>query len=189
MAAESLEATWDVIFNGNGYSEEWKKEAARRKLYMQNSNVEATETLRTPKNVALFEKLNVMSAEESAARADAMHDQYAGIVEIELQVMIEMIRASILPVIERSPAAGMMKSDLERGVQALEQELHKMERAPTSYAKATAARVARLETMESVRAVCDKTEALVSKADWPFASYQKLLFLDFHQGHTIANRS
>ena len=59
--------------------------------------MEAIQSLCLDKNVALFEKMSVMSKEETLARATAMHDQYAGIVEIELKVMIEMITRKCIP--------------------------------------------------------------------------------------------
>ena len=61
-----------------------------------------------------------------------------------------------------------------------------MESAEGAYPTAQAARVARLETMEEVRKVCDAAEALCPDSIWPIASYKQLLFLDSEQGNTIA---
>ena len=54
------------------------------------------------KNLALFEKLGVMSKEETLARAEAMHDQYAGMIEIELKSMIEMVSRQCIPAVNQA---------------------------------------------------------------------------------------
>ena len=54
------------------------------------------------KNIALFEKLGVMSKEETLARAEAMHDQYAGMIEIELKSMIEMVSRQCIPAVNQA---------------------------------------------------------------------------------------
>ena len=185
VAQASLQKNWNIIFNGNGYSAEWPVEAAKRGLKNTASGVDAVEALSDGKNVALFEMLGVMSKEETVARAAAMHDQYAGIVEIELKVMIEMITRKCVPACKAAGLSSSVVQGLEAGVSKLEQALHAMEEAPTEFATAQAARVGRLETMEEVRALCDAAEKMVPEEAWPIASYKSLLFLDFEQGYTI----
>jgi len=184
VAQSSLKDTWQIIFNGNGYSAEWPVEAVKRGLPNVASGVEATQALVQPKNIQLFDKLGVMSPEETTARAEAMHDLYSGMVEIELKVMREMIQRKCIPACKQAGLPASTISELESGAQQLVKELHKMESASTSYATASAARVARLEVMEQVRKVCDEAEVLVPPDMWPIASYESLLFLDFQQGHT-----
>jgi len=184
VAQASLQKNWDIIFNGNGYSAEWPIEAAKRGLKNTASGVEAAQVICEAKNVKLFESLGVMSPEETVARAAAMHDQYAGIVEIEVKVMIEMITRKCVPACKSAGLSSSVVQGLEAGVAKLEKALHAMEEAPTEYATAQAARVARLETMEEVRALCDAAEKMVPEEVWPIASYKSLLFLDSEQGHT-----
>ena len=83
VAAKALEDHWKVIFNGNGYSEEWPIEAGKRGVWRIDSGVESMSALGSPKNIALFEKMNVLSKEEAVARVAVMHEHYAGTVEME----------------------------------------------------------------------------------------------------------
>jgi len=185
VAADSLKASWNVIFNGDGYSQAWREEAASRGLHIERSNVEAAKSLTLPKNVKLFDSLGVMTPEETAARTDAMHAQYAGTVEIELKAMIGMIKTAVLPVSKKAGLAQQLVDSLNAGVLNLEEALKSVEDKEDSYAKASIARVARLETMEAVRKDCDLAESLVPKSDWPFPTYEDLMFLDFKQGNTL----
>jgi len=185
VAQKSLNESWRIIFNGNGYSAEWPKEAEKRGLKNVVSGVEATQALTADKNIALFDSLGVMSSVETLARAEAMHDQYAGMVEIELKCMIEMITRQAVPACKEVGLDKSVVAALEKGAAQLEKALHTMESADGSYNTAKAARVARLETMEAVRKTCDEAEMLCPEAKWPIASYKSLLFLDFEQGNTI----
>ena len=185
VAQKSLNETWRIIFNGNGYSAEWPVEAEKRGLPNTVSGTEATQALVQGKNLALFESLGVMSNEETKARAEAMHDQYAGMVEIELKCMVDMITRQCVPACKGAGLEGSVIASLEQGAAELTKALHTMEAADSPYKTAQAARVARLETMESVRKACDAAELLCPEDKWPIASYKSLLFLDSEQGHTI----
>jgi len=185
VAQASLKETWKIIFNGNGYSAEWPVEAAKRGLPNTVSGTEATQSLVAEKNIALFEKLGVMSKEETLARAEAMHDQYAGMIEIELKSMIEMVSRQCIPAVNQAGLSDHA-TKLSAGLAELKAALHAMESADGSYETAKAARVARLEVMEKVREVCDAAEAATPTALWPIASYKELLFLDSEQGNTLA---
>jgi len=179
VASESLTAHWDVIFNGNGYSAEWPVEADKRGLWRIDSGVEAAQRLCDPKSTELFAKLNVMTEEETMARAEVMHDQYTGTVEIEALCMIDMINGHVLPSCLRSKVDS---SKVSSGVAKVKSKLHEMEAASSPYEKAKVARVLRLEVMEEARKACDEAEGLVPAADWTIGTYKELLFLDFNQG-------
>lgn len=185
VAQRSLQSSWNIIFNGNGYSEEWPKEAAARGLPNVVSGVEACQALLAEKNISLFEKLGVMTKEETLARAETMHEQYSGMVEIEVKVMAEMITRQCIPACKSAGVPASIIEGLSKGASELDAAMHTMEKAETAYETAKAARVARLETMESVRKLCDEAEKLVPPETWPIASYQSLLFLDSNQGHSI----
>jgi len=179
VATEALEAHWSVIFNGNGYSAEWPVEAEKRGLWRIDSGVEAAQRLCDPKNTALFAKLKVMTEEETMARAEVMHDQYTGTVEIEALCMVDMINGHVLPSCQKAKVDG---SKISAGLAKIKSKLHEMEGASSPYEKAKVARVLRLEIMEEVRKACDEAEAMVPAADWTLATYKELLFLDFNQG-------
>ena len=188
VAQASLKETWEIIFNGNGYSAEWPIEAAKRGLPNVASGVEATEALNNKKNIDLFAKLNVMSPEETSARALAMHEMYSGVVEIELKVMKEMIARKCLPACKQAGVVSVIDG-MEQGVLKLQRELDKMDKATSAYEKAKVARIARLETMEAVRKICDEAEMLVPPDVWPIASYESMMFLDSMQGASIPDAS
>jgi glutamine synthetase len=76
VATKALEEHWRVIFNGNGYSEEWPIEAGKRGVWRIDSGVESMSALRSPKNLELFERMGVLSSEEAIARVAVMHDHY-----------------------------------------------------------------------------------------------------------------
>jgi glutamine synthetase len=182
LAAAALEAHWKVIFNGNGYSEEWPIEAGKRGVWRIDSGVESMAKLGDAKNTALFEKMNVMSAAECVARTAVMHEHYAGSVEMEALCMVDMIKQHIIP---SAKAAELATGDLEKAVASVEAGLGAIHAGADEYAKATAARVLRLETMEEARAVCDKVEESVPAELWTIATYKDLLFLDANQGAEI----
>ena len=182
IAAAALDAHWKVIFNGNGYSEEWPIEAGKRGVWRIDSGVESMSRLADPKNTALFEKMSVLSKEECVARTAVMHEHYAGSVEMEALCMVDMIKQHIIP---SCNACNMPTAELEAGVAKIKAGLAGIHGAADELGKATVARELRLETMEDVRAVCDKAEEDVPAELWTLATYQELLFLDANQGAEI----
>jgi len=182
IAADYLTEAWNIVFNGNGYSAEWPVEAAKLGLHIENSNPEAIQNLTREKNIVMFEKLGVMSKEETLARADAMQVQYSGMVEIELKCMIEMINTMAIPACK---AHGVAYAKLDAGVSKLEAALATMECCTSPFETSKAGRIARLEVMEEVRDACDEVEMLVPAGTWPIASYMSLLFLDFTEKYTL----
>jgi len=179
VAAAALDEHWKVIFNGDGYSAEWPVEAGKRGVWRIDSGVEAMAALSSPKNVALFGKLGVLSEKELVARTAVMHEHYAGTVELEAMTMVDMVKQHVLPSIAK---AGQASADVTKTLADVEAGIASVHAADTEYAKATAARVLRLETMEACRAACDKAEETVPAELWTLATYKELLFLDANQG-------
>jgi len=178
IAKEELNKHWKVIFNGDNYDENCQKELTERGVWRIDSGVEAIHTLSSPKNIALFEKMGVMSKEECLARADVLHDHYAGTVEMEALTLIDMINQHVIPSVT---VAGVGPVDeLTKSVGVLKEALAAMHAATTSYETAQLARVLRLETMIDVRVHCDAAEELVPEDKWTLATYKQLLFLDSH---------
>jgi len=182
IAAAALAESESIIFNGNGYSAEWPVEAAKRGLLIENSNPEAIQLLKREKNIELFEKLGVMTKDETIARADVMHEQYVGTVEIEANVMVEMIETMAMPAVK---AAGLSTSEMAAGAAKIKSNLEALLKLDSAYEQSKAARVLRLETMEDARKVCDELETKVPAGTWPIASYHSLLFLDFTEKAVI----
>jgi glutamine synthetase type III len=90
-------------------------------------------------------------------------------------------RGAVIPSVKEAGLETMI-GDLEASVAAVEKGLHAVHAAADSHAKASAARVLRLETMIDARAVADKAEAAVPAELWTLATYSELLFLDKQQG-------
>jgi len=179
VAASALSAAWPVIFNGNGYSTEWPIEAEKRGIWRIDSGVEAAQQMASEKNVALFNSQSVMTEDETKAHCETMHEQYVGQVLIEAMCMVEMIKTKIHPTAVKCglPQA----SDLQKHAKVLAAAIGEIEQEPEAYGKAKLARVLRLEKMEAARGVCDAAEAECPASEWPLATYQELLFLDFTQ--------
>jgi glutamine synthetase len=179
VAAAALDEHWRVIFNGNGYAEDWPVEAEKRGIWRIDSGVEAIGHLASAKNVALFEGMKVLSAKECEARANVMWGHYAGSVEIEALAMVDMINQHVIP---SCKDAGLSTEPLTSAVASVKTGLGQVHAAASEREAAVAARVLRLETMESARKACDEVEAVCPPAKWTLATYRELLFLDATAG-------
>jgi len=182
VATRMLDDHWRVIFNGDGYSPEWPVEAGKRGIWRIDSGVEAMQALSSPKNIALFAKMKVLSEKEAVARTTVMHEHYAGTVELEALTMVDMINQHVLP---SAKAAGNATAALEAVCKKVSAGIAGMHAVDDAYEKATLGRVLRLETMEEARAVCDTIEETVPAHLWTLATYKELLFLDANQGETL----
>ena len=88
-----------IIFNGNGYSDEWVVEAERRGLPNIKSMVEAASTITTDKAVKLFEKFGIFTKAELESREEILYENYAKTINIEALTMIEMASKQIVPAV------------------------------------------------------------------------------------------
>ncbi len=88
-----------IIFNGNGYSEEWVKEAERRGLPNLPSMLDATPTLTTEKSIRLFEKFGIFTKAELESREEILYETYSKTLNIEALTMIDMMKKQILPAV------------------------------------------------------------------------------------------
>merc|ERR1712060_381148 len=185
VAAEALKKHWRVIFNGNGYSEEWPIEAGKRGIWRIDSGVESMKVLSSPKNIALFEKMKVLSEKEAVARTEVLYAHYTGSVEMEALTMVDMIKQHVIPSVKGSMELGVipagMVDELVAAADSVSDGVKGIHAAEDEYTKATLSRVLRLETMEAARTVCDSAEAVVPADMWTLATYKELLFLDSHQ--------
>ncbi|MCR5791546.1 MAG: glutamine synthetase III [Lachnospiraceae bacterium] len=192
-----------VIFNGNGYSEEWPKEAERRGLPNVKSMVDAIPSLIDPKTIEIFEKHHVLSKVELESRAEINYEAYAKAINIEARTMIDMASKKYIPAIIRHttslaesinavksacPAADVsVQTELLTTSSALltktKTALKKLEEV-TSQAneKAEGEEQAHffmdkvMPAMNDLRAPIDELEMLVDKELWPVPSYADMLF-------------
>ena len=86
-----------IIFNGNGYSDEWVAEAERRGLPNIKSMVDAIPALVTEKSIALFDKFGVFTKAELESRAEVKYENYAKAINIEARTMIDVASKQIIP--------------------------------------------------------------------------------------------
>jgi glutamine synthetase len=190
-----------IIFNGDGYSEDWVKEAARRGLPNIKSTIEAADVLTTNKAVKLFESYGVYTRTELESRKEIIFENYAKTINIEALTMIDMASKQIIPAVMKY--AGRLARDVNAVRQAgadesaLLSELKEITTELTAMKKAleelkereTKARKITDErklayfykdkvrpTMDALRAPADRLEMLVDKKDWPFPTYADLLF-------------
>jgi glutamine synthetase len=178
IAREALAKHWKVIFNGNNYDEANQEMLTKNGLWRIDSGVEAVKRLTDPKNMALFEKMGVLSPQECEAREGILHDHYTGTVEMEALCLIDMIKQHMIPSVKAAGVGPL--AELEKAVDTLKQAIAGVHAAGSSYEKASLARVLRLETMIDIREVCDAAEAIVPANLWTLATYKELLFLDSH---------
>ena len=88
-----------VIFNGNGYSDEWVAEAERRGLPNLHSMVDAIPTLTTDKAVKMFEKFGVYTKEELESRVEVLYEQYSNTINIEGLATLDIAKKQIVPAV------------------------------------------------------------------------------------------
>ena len=188
-----------VIFDGNGYSEEWKKEAQRRGLSNLASAPEALAAYVSPKNIDLVVRHGIFTENEFRARYAIHLDSYRKIINIEARTMIDMALHQILPAASaytgelcqtaaskksmgascRSEQALIAKlSQAQDGlyarVEQLQQELAAIPQDPQE--AACYCRNVVFESMSVVRGFADTLEELTAKRHWPYPTYSDLLF-------------
>lgn len=190
-----------IVFNGNGYSEEWTEEAKKRGLSNITDTPAALERYTDEKNVALLTKYGVYSAEEIAARKEILLDNYAKTISIEANTMLEMVRREVLSaainfsaklshVVKDKVACGVSattETDLLRrvatltdaiyaGTDRLEKSAAEAKKAVGTSALAAAYRNKVVPAMELLRASCDELETITPRELWKMPTYSDLLF-------------
>ena len=128
LVKNTLTAHRRIIFNGNGYSEEWVSEAERRGLLNLKTSVDAYPCLLADKNVLLFGAFGVMNEAELRARVAVLFETYCKTISIEAKTMIDMVNKKIIPSIERylcelAKTASLKREVCGESVISLEKEL------------------------------------------------------------------
>lgn len=193
-----------VIFNGNGYSDEWVEEAARRGLPNIKSTVEASKAMISEKNLAVLEKYGVLSRKEAEARYEIVLENYNKIINIEALTTLEIAKRQILPAamkyasslaesINAIKATGvqasvLVQSELLTKVSDLTVKLNEniglleavVEKADNFdgdiYDLGMMYRYEVFEEMQNLRECADKLEVVVDKEFWPLPTYEDMLF-------------
>ena len=191
-----------VIFNGNGYSDEWVEEAERRGLPNIKSMVEAIPELTKEENVVMFEKFGVFTKAELESRAEVKYENYAKTINIEAKAMIDIAAKQIVPAVIKYAksladsvnaikAAGIEEVSVETELLAETSALLKETQVALKNLIDTDAKACGMEdgaaqaafyhdevmkAMSELRAPVDKLEMIVDKEMWPMPSYGDLIF-------------
>ena len=201
LIKEYLTENQRIIFNGNGYSDEWVAEAERRGLPNIKSMVEAIPAITTDKAVELFERFSVFTKAELESRAEIQYEAYAKAINIEARTMIDMASKQFLPAfikytktladtINAVKAAGVdatVQTETLKEVSALMAEtkaaLDKLVKVTGEAAakeegevQATYYHTEVVPAMDALRTPVDKLEMIVDKEAWPMPSYGDLIF-------------
>ena len=193
-----------IIFNGDGYSEEWHAEAEKRGLLNLKTSLDALPRLTDAKNVKLFEKYEIMTEREVESRAEIFFDQYFKTVNIEGEMTAEIARTIVLPAAVRylddlldafhnfremtstsNSARGLQKliDDLNETLNDLVESLGRLDEqnaelgGDTVHSKAYHMRDNVVPAMLEVRAACDRLERMVPDDLWPLPRYREMLFI------------
>ena len=190
-----------IIFNGNGYSDEWVVEAEKRGLPNIKSMIEAASTLTSEKAVALFEKFGIYTKAELESREEIIYETYAKTINIEALTMIDMAGKQIIPAVVKytktlADTANAIKAaggdasvqtellaDVSTKLAAMQKELNKLvadekEASAMEDVKAQAFfyKDTIKATMDELRKPADELEMIVDKDVWPIPTYGELMF-------------
>ena len=201
LIKEYLTENQRIIFNGNGYSDEWVAEAERRGLPNIKSMVEAIPAITTDKAVELFERFSVFTKAELESRAEIQYEAYAKAINIEARTMIDMASKQFLPAfikytktladtVNAVKAAGVDASVQTETLKEVSALMAETKAALDNLVKTTADAATKEEgevqatyyhtevvpAMDALRAPVDKLEMIVDKETWPMPSYGDLIF-------------
>ena len=201
LIKETIKENQNIIFNGDGYSDEWPKEAEKRGLLNLRSTPEAIPHFADPKNIEVFEKHGVYTETEIRSRVEILLEEYVKILNIEALTMIDMAKKDILPAVSSyvrklSETAKLAKEcgadpayeiDLVKKLTDLEKETYKnLQNLEDITVKASGIENMKeaatfyhdevLTAMGMLRAPADQLETLVGEKYWPYPTYGKMLF-------------
>ena len=199
-----IDAHGAVIFNGDGYSEEWHAEAAKRGLPNNKQTIDALPAITDPAVISMMEKYKVLSRREVESRQEIYFEQYVLTLNVEARLTQEIAKTTIYPAAVRyqSELAGAAANCKAAGVEFDASLLTKL----SSLIKSLNVSVAALEhlndegghgghgvsnpqqaaercakqvkpAMDAVRSVVDELEGIVADDHWPLPTYQEMLFI------------
>lgn len=201
LIKEYMTAHQRIIFNGDGYSDEWVAEAERRGLPNIKSMIEAASTITTDKAVALFEKFGIFTRVELESREEIIYETYAKTINIEALTMIDMAGKDIIPAvasyagelansviaIKEAGATAAAQIEMLSEVDELLAEAKKaLNTLKEVEAKASVIADAKEQAfyykdvvkvaMDALRAPIDQLEMVVDSTVWPIPTYGDLMF-------------
>ena len=192
-----------VIFNGNGYTDEWIEEAEKRGLFNLKSTPDALPQWIAEKNIELFTKYHIFTKEEIESRYEIWLESYSKILNIESNTMVEMVQKDFLPsvfaYIDKVAATAVAKKsvvsdvstasegklikelsqladEISTGLETLKADTAKALATEDPLANAKAYQTVVLSDMDELRKSVDAAETLIPDALLPYPTYDKLLF-------------
>lgn len=192
-----------ILFNGNGYDDEWLKEAENRGLLNLKTTPDALQYFLADKNVKLFTENKVFSEAEMRARTEIMFENYCKVINIEALTMLDMVKGAVIPAVRKymkalSDSALSMKrfsseadtsyeeetfnklsalcGNAYQKTKALESTVCKVKGITVENERAMAYKNEVATAMLDLRIVIDEMETLTAKEYWPYPSYSDLLF-------------
>ncbi len=197
---ESTLETKAILFEGDNYSGDWHAEAERRGLLNLRTTVDALERMLDEKNVALFDKANVLSETELRSRYEIWLEQYVITVNIEAETTQAMAETMVLPAAAKyfgeltatatqakeigvsssgmaatASATGDLIDELREAIDQL--KAVNMTHIEDGHAHAVHMRDKVIPAMDAVRLACDKLERVVPNESWPVPTYREMLFI------------
>ena len=201
---ETLKNHKRIIFNGNGYSQEWIIESEKRGLLNLPTTMDAIKYLCSDKNVKLFKRHNIFNKEEIKAREEIAIDDYCNKLVIEIKTMISMVNTLFLPaastymnelsnltknLIEISKVKNLptlndsilnklidLYSKTIEANEDLTNSLKEIENMPNSFEKGNKIKDEIINKMNKLRNCVDSIEMITAKKYWPVPTYTDLLF-------------
>ena len=192
-----------VIFNGNGYTEEWVAEAEKRGLYNLASTPDCLPQILAEKNVELFTRHHIFTREELASRYEIFLENYVKTVAIEAKTLREMLAKDFLPAVSRYASSvsgealsmktfvpdlstdsarklvsflGASYETIAGALDLLDQEIRALDEKTSLLEAANYCRKTILATMEELRSAADQAEAKIPEEELPYPTYDALLF-------------
>jgi glutamine synthetase len=196
ILSQAVRDNKQVLFEGNGYSEAWHEEAARRGLPNNRTTVDALPALETDKAKKLFSGFGVLSERELSSRAEIAWEHYVKVQNIEANCATDIARTMILPAATRylfelsqAGASGASRAvaracdrvgglldRLGESIEAVEQAQHEAHEASGLHAEARAFAERVIPAQNALREVADELETVVADDLWPLPKYRELLF-------------
>jgi glutamine synthetase len=191
---EAYAAHSRVIFNGDGYSEEWAAEAAERGLINLKQTPDALPQLVSEQTVEVFERYSVLSERELESRYEVAVEQYVTKVNIEAETAAQIARTQLLPATieylallgsaEDSRGVGLIKGEVTELVDAFVDAIHALDAANSGFPEAgepiddaAYVQTSVIPAMDAVREVADRLERMVPDKFWPLPKYSEMLFV------------
>ncbi len=201
LIKREITAHWRILFNGNGYGQEWIEEAERRGLKNYRTTPKAIEHYIDQKNIDLFTRLGIYTPEEMKSHYDIKLEKYCQVVNIESNTMLEMVHKDIIPAafkylnvladtefkmqrvmtmcdagLKLMEKLNTLVNDLSNKADALATKHEETRKITDLMQRAHAYAKVVIPAMEEVRAIADQIEPLLGEEYKPFPSYEDLLY-------------